>query len=463
MRSQSSSGSTSSFSSSGLSTPSTDSTPNPSLQSHRVSLDHGVVGVRPPGPSAPPLPQSQNFTSQPQQPVTDPMHVPQYPASTPTFHNNAGVMLPTGPSAPPTSDLSVMSNPYQVEPQPESLDNPQDHPRNPVPPVDNPVVQIEGREQNILIPKPDEQLITQLKEKDRILQESTKANAQLFSTLEYQRQVIEQLMQGPGKRGLQVAPQPPAKQPNMSQAPTYPMDRNPHGLAVILGNQTFVDNPKRPKLELGNRKGCDIDVENFKHTFSLLNYDVTVHKDLSAANIEKVFENISNLDHSMYDSFVMCITSHGESNNYIFGSDSESLDIYKLIRKIQACWSLQNKPKLFFIQACRLAPEDMVSRDSGRKASLTYNAEADVYIAWATSRDQPAYRSPSDGSWFVSALKHVFATQAPIADLVTMMYEVTGVVSSAEGHEKGSSSTVQQCVETSSQLRGAVRFFPQGP
>ena len=307
----------------------------------------------------------------------------------------------------------------------------------PVPLVDSLVGQIEGREQ---ISKPDKRLLPELKEEEQMPQESTM----------YQQQVIEELIQPPGKGGLQITPQPPAQQPNFTEGLTYPMDQNPHGMAIVLGNETFHNNPKRSELELSNHKGCDVDIENFKHLFSLLNYDVTVHKDVSAADIEDLFEKISSMDHSMYDSFVICITSHGESNNYIFGSDSESLDIYQLIRKIQGCLSLHNKPKLFFIQTC-----------SGMKASLAYNSEADVYIAWATSLDQ---LSPSGGSWFVSALRHVFAAKAPVADLETMMCEVKDITTFAKGHEKGSSSTVQQCIEINSQLRGAVWFFsPQQP
>ena len=280
--------------------------------------------------------------------------------------------------------------------------------------------------------------------------------AELKEKEELLREHMTKIMTKRGALSKTSSSPPPINQQQQSRM--YPMDSAPHGLAIVIGNETFNHNPKRPNLLLDTRNGSQVDVENFKNIFGILNYDVRTSVDLSSNEINSLFDNIAATDHSHYDSFVMCITSHGETNSFIFGSDSVSVDLYHLIKKMQACKSLANKPKLFFIQACRLPSEDFVSSDSGGKIDFSHNSDADVYIAWATSRDRAAYRSPREGSWFVAALARVFAANAQHQDLVTMMYDVTNIVSGAEGRSR--ETPVQQCVETSSQLRGAVTFSP---
>lgn len=309
----------------------------------------------------------------------------------------------------------------------------------------------------VLVAQSEQDLIAQLEDKERQLKESDHVRSELLAMLEFQRGLMTQLMSQTSSDNSHVASSPPPPQPNQ-----YPMTCSPHGLAVIIGNDQFTPNPRRPKLDLGGRRGSDLDMINYDNIFSVLGYEVHQYHNQTSAQINDIFKTISTTDHTSYDSFVMCITTHGESNSFVFGSDSVSLDLYKLIKGIQTCPSLINKPKLFFVQACRMPSEDLVSPDSGgtgTKLNLARNFEADVFIAWATSRDQAAYRSQQEGSWFVSALRYVFGKYASTRDLVSMMYEVTKLVTAAEGIESGSNEPVQQCVETSSQLRGPVRFI----
>ncbi len=360
----------------------------------------------------------------------------------------------------PSMGIVPGGNPYHAVPQPESIDQ-----YNPATPM--------GAHAPMLIPGQhphhpngndmhasqfNRDLLAELREKERLLREGDQMKTQLLTTMEFQRELMTKLMTESGALPNPSPSPPPVNQ--QQQFRVYPMGSAPHGLAIVIGNETFHRNPERPNLLLTKRNGSQVDVTNFKNIFGILNYDVHPSMDLRSNEIDSLFDKIASMDHSRYDSFVMCITSHGESNSFVFGSDSVSLDLYYLIKKIQACPTLAKKPKLFFIQACRLPSEDLVSRDSGGKIDFSHNSDADLYIAWATSRDQAAYRSPSEGSWFVAALAHVFAANAQHQDLVTMMYDVTNMVSEAEGHERGSREVVQQCVETSSQLRGAVKFFP---
>lgn len=478
------------------------------LHGHRMSLDHG--GSSDKGSSVTP-PQAQ--LQSPHQPMTASVggeafiyhgsaahhkihHRPNDNSPVPSAPLVNSVSLPTGNhgNGTPSSSVSGSSNPYQIIPQPETFgkphlpfsNQPQSTPTYPCQPEAEgslqlhhnhhhlvPTVQpmsnfqglnVEGggvsRQHNapVLIAQSEQDLIQQLEEKERLLKESDQMKGELLSMMEFQRELMNKLMNQMAENQSKGTPPP---QPLPPQPNQYPMTCAPHGLAIIIGNDQFSHNPKRSKLDLGNRKGSDLDMINYENIFSVLGYDVRVFSNQTAVEIDSIFQNLSTADHSSYDSFVMCITTHGESNSFIFGSDSVSLDLYQLIRRIQGCQSLINKPKLFFVQACRMPSEDVVVSDNGGsgKTTLARNIEADVFIAWATSRNQAAYRSQQDGSWFVSALRYVFGKHAISQDLVSMMYEVTRLVTAAEGRESGSNDPVQQCVETSSQLRGPVRFL----
>lgn len=60
-------------------------------------------------------------------------------------------------------------------------------------------------------------------------------------------------------------------------------------------------------------------------------------------------------DHSQFDAFVLFILWHGGSNDVIFGVNGGTISVAELMCffKPTDCPTLQNKPKLFFIQACR--------------------------------------------------------------------------------------------------------------
>ena len=406
--------------------------------SKRVSLDHSATK-----PSAPPLPHSYILSpvSPYQQSASVPSAIPgnqytpqvtEHPYSVPSSTGEPNLVTPI------TEEFGM----------PHTSTNHENPVTTPVIPKDQPLAKVDiGVNQgqgNVLYPQPTQ---------DRLLS----FNEQLLSTMEYQSSVISELMRE-RDREKQVKTVTPVSPSTSGDVLKYSMNSSPHGLAIVVGNDKFAVNPDRPKLELGERRGCEVDIMNFKYIFQALQYDVNSHQNLQAKEIEDLINSIASLDHTKYDSFVMCISSHGEGNHFVFGTDSIRVNIYTLIRRLQQCPTLAGKPKLFFIQACRVAPPDLAVSDGGSVLPLSHNPEADVYIAWATTRDQSAYRSPTLGSWFVVALREVLVEKSPYLDLVSMMYYVTDLVCKAEGQDKESRKKVQQCVETNSQLRGAVFF-----
>ena len=131
--------------------------------------------------------------------------------------------------------------------------------------------------------------------------------------------------------------------------PSYPMTQRPRGIALIISNEHFVENPY-----LRDRQGNEQDVQHLQELWQFLNFEVILQRDLESQEVYNVLREISAKDHSQYDCFVCCLLSHGE-NGGIFGTDCELVEIQDItaLFKGVACPSLASKPKLFFIQACR--------------------------------------------------------------------------------------------------------------
>ena len=236
----------------------------------------------------------------------------------------------------------------------------------------------------------------------------------------------------------------------------YSMQCKPHGLAVVFGNEQFDFNPQRPFLQLVRREGTDSDIRCFASTFHQLGYKVLIHKNYSAVEIMNEVNRIVGLDHTAYDSIVLCFTTHGENNHFIFGSDSQTLNVYNLADRIQECPSLENKPKMLFVQACRVQPQ--MQRSAVLPDGMSSNPKADLYIAWATTRNSAAYRSPMHGSWFAVALYEVFIQCAQVDDLHTMMLKVNNIICSMEGVDMKIGCSTHQCLEMVERLRFSIYF-----
>jgi hypothetical protein len=248
----------------------------------------------------------------------------------------------------------------------------------------------------------------------------------------------------------------------LSQPASYAMfpDRRPRGLAIVIGIENF-----EPNRGLQNRKGCKFDVENFTSCFESVGYKVDQHHDITRLELRELMKNTtSKTNHTDYDSFVFCISTHGK-DDCVYCSDGKKVDVVReLVKKVRECPTLSGKPKLFFIQACRNTETTHSSSKVQKDSSATppgpiKNIEVDTAIFWATTYENSAHRDPSEGSWFVTALKKVFQQNCHQMSLMSMMYLVADMVGRMEGEDDETSEEVQQCVATTHQLRGDIYFF----
>ena len=232
----------------------------------------------------------------------------------------------------------------------------------------------------------------------------------------------------------------------------YHMPSTPHGVCLIINNYLFhqVD----PRFDaLSERGGASVDQRNLVLTFEFLQYKVEVHENCTSVQMIDLMKEMTFRDHSQYDSFICCILSHGEEGK-VFGADSLPVDLRDITGVIKGtyCRSLIDKPKLFFVQACRGETEDPGIKVVSDGNSLP--VEADFLFGYATPPGNAAYRSRRHGSWFISELCQVFSQDSQVLGLGSMMKKVNRKVSDAytkEGHK--------QCTEVVDRLRKEVHFF----
>ena len=240
----------------------------------------------------------------------------------------------------------------------------------------------------------------------------------------------------------------------------YHMDKTPHGIAVIINNSVFHSVvPTEDPLQ--DRRGSQVDEDNLRVTWEYLRYDVRIFKNLTASEMTRQLMQIALQNHEKYDSFVCCILSHGYLDG-VYGTDSKPVKINDIasLFKGNFCPTLADKPKLFFIQACRGDDEDrgvVVQKDAkGDDDAFRHSlpSEADFLFGYATPPGNVSWRSPRYGSWYISKLCEVFVDYSPQQDLLSMLTIVNHKVSEAY-----TTQGYKQCPAPVTLLRKQVWFF----
>ena len=246
---------------------------------------------------------------------------------------------------------------------------------------------------------------------------------------------------------------------------SYKMSSEPHGVCAIINNEKFSSHTER--------EGTQVDETNLAQCFRYLGYNVEIYRNLTAHQIESLFGYYRTSDHGNFDSFVVCILSHGE-DGHVFGTDSKSVNIRSIVGQLTAdsCRSLAGKPKLFFIQACRghdkvhgrqiasdsgamLPPESTESvRIVSDSTPISIPDDADFFFGNATPPGKVAWRDMDHGSWYISEICRVFSSLACYMDLESMVTKVHNEVGT--GYKKGN---YRQAPEATTRLRKKVYFF----
>ncbi|OXB71811.1 UNVERIFIED_CONTAM: hypothetical protein H355_002780 [Colinus virginianus] len=246
----------------------------------------------------------------------------------------------------------------------------------------------------------------------------------------------------------------------------YRLISEPRGLALILSNIHFSS-----EKDLEYRSGGDVDCTSLELLFKHLGYQVTVFHDQSAEEMESALERFSKLpDHQDVDSCIVALLSHGVEGG-VYGTDGKLLQLQEAFRLFDNanCPNLQNKPKMFFIQACRGDETDRgVDQRDGKERSDSPGCEesdankeeklklrlptcSDMICGYACLKGTAAMRNTKRGSWYIEALTTVFAEDSRdthVADmLVKVSCNVNRQIKQREGYAPG--TEFHRCKEMS--------------
>lgn len=273
---------------------------------------------------------------------------------------------------------------------------------------------------------------------------------------------------------------------------SYKMNSSPRGLALVLSNVVF-DPLTAPDLD--PRKGGEVDDEVLRKVFTELDYMVTVQRNLTAQDMRLCIESFSRRpEHRTVDSCVLCLLSHGVEGA-VYGTDGQLLQLDWVFESFDNahCPLLQNKPKMFFIQACR--GEDMDSGveqidgpsrtcspsceqlDAGREGQSDTNLRqrddlgrpriklpqrSDMICGFASLKGTAAMRNTKRGSWFIQDLNTVLRLRAKDTHLADMLVQVNGRIKEREGHAPGTAHhRCKEMSEFTSSLCKDFYFFPK--
>ena len=199
------------------------------------------------------------------------------------------------------------------------------------------------------------------------------------------------------------------------------------GLCVIIHNTEF-DNPKN------DLPGGEKDEANLKFTFTLLGFDVRVHQNLTAAEIEFIVSKYSAMNHT--GAFFLIISSHGGAGDVVYGVDEKEVSVHDLEKLFHAtnCPSLAGIPKVFVIDACRGGENEKTHQFIPKASHQSFNASTssttsvmdsdDVMTIFASTPGNTASCSEDEGSHLIQKFADVLGKAYTEKNLTDLMKEV---------------------------------------
>ncbi|XP_052059080.1 caspase-3-like [Mytilus californianus] len=199
-------------------------------------------------------------------------------------------------------------------------------------------------------------------------------------------------------------------------------DRYPisSGIAVVVNNTEFDDN-----LNLGDRKGSDVDAASLFQRFQELGFDSDLLNDATKVDMEEKFNDIKNDKISLKEAgcLIVALLTHGNENSVYMTDESVKIKNVMDYFNAENCPELIMKPKIFIFQACRgqglgRGVNRRVIRDQNQAdAGAIYTDydkihgeviripnEADFLAVYSTSTGYGSFRNTEQGSPFVRYL-----------------------------------------------------------
>ncbi|CAN7977006.1 unnamed protein product [Ixodes persulcatus] len=145
------------------------------------------------------------------------------------------------------------------------------------------------------------------------------------------------------------------------------------------------------------------------------------------------------------DCLVVILMSHGGAMDIIYDVNADGVNTEELIALFNNdnCPALQDKPKLFFIQACRggdvadTADSRFIVQGTRENLPGTPPTVSDMFVAYPTIKGHVSLKNEVSGSWFLATVFRVFSEHAWNTHLDKMMRRVAEEVHKRVSHDGG--------------------------
>ncbi|XP_059814505.1 caspase-14-like [Hypanus sabinus] len=158
------------------------------------------------------------------------------------------------------------------------------------------------------------------------------------------------------------------------------------------------------------RPGATTDLINLQKSLQSLGFEVS---ECINPTGKEIFSSLEKYRDSIKDevccSFVF-ILAHG-SEGKVRGSDGEEADLEEIFDMFnnEECLHLQQKPKVFVIQACRGVKRDLECDLAGFRAlSEKLPMVSDTFVVYPSRPGYVAYRNTDQGSYMITFMTEVF-------------------------------------------------------
>jgi len=227
-------------------------------------------------------------------------------------------------------------------------------------------------------------------------------------------------------------------QKNIAFDNRYKMNHKNRGYAVIIDNYEVAGSSPI--------SSHTTDVQNFRRTFSKLGFNIQIYENLTAQKMLTIMKKYAKEDYSDTDCFVAIFLSHGTTDNknveYICGSDGNLASIEELTDPFQINQTLNDKPKIFFFDACRGSKSEpsFAKLSSNQKSSINssnsgyesskahYFTHADFFFGFATVHGYVSYFTENQDSWYSTEVCNAIDKHADTDHLVDMITEAHRII-----------------------------------
>lgn len=222
----------------------------------------------------------------------------------------------------------------------------------------------------------------------------------------------------------------------------YERNGSEPGRILIFHHETFADS------DIKKRSGSRRDVNEVIICFQRCGFNISeddIFQDKTTDEVLEIIANEASKDYTDYNSLIVFYFTHGDTNESLHTKDA-TITVMDIWKPFDECASLKNKPKLFFLQACKGHKSTTVEKPPNIEEfiprhyfSIQQNMPPDMLVVYSTLDNSVSFRNGLTGSWFIQELCKNIHGYGKRDDILSLLIRTTKCVCANYYYEKHSS------------------------